>query len=77
MKVTISPAVQAMRDSYAHLSQEQQEIFLKGYYLGSKEVESLKGLIARMYNEFIRAAENTSPCVSEDNWQKFQKQNNL
>ena len=42
-----------------------------------KECEELKGLIARMYNEFIRAAENTSPAVSKDNWDKFQKINNL
>ena len=42
-----------------------------------KETERLKGLIARMYNELVRAAENTSPAVSEDNWRKFQKDNNL
>jgi len=41
------------------------------------EKERLKGLIARMYNEFIRSAENTSPSVSKDNWDKFQKINNL
>ena len=42
-----------------------------------KEIERLRGLIGRMYNEFIRAAENTSPAVSADNWRKFQEQNNL
>jgi hypothetical protein len=42
-----------------------------------KECEELKGLVARMYNEFIRAAENTSPCVSEDNWNKFKERNKL
>jgi len=42
-----------------------------------EENQRLKGLVSKMYNEFIRAVENTSPAVSENNWRIFKKNNNL
>lgn len=57
----------------------EQVIKVMDLYASSRDdtIDRLEGLVARMYNEFIRSVEDTSPAVSEDNWRKFQKENKL
>lgn len=60
-----------------HLKKLMQEYASLLVAQRDKRIDHLEGLVARMYNEFIRAAENTSPAVSENNWQQFKNKHNL